>query len=144
MDLFSSETDREFQGYRIAIVHCVSSDLHMGKGIATEFKTRYGNVSALQSLNPTVGDILSFEHALHDRVMIPVYLVTKPLYWQKPTYEILQTCLNKLDILTREEKVHIIVMPRIGCGLDRLDWNKVSTMISNTLTLPYKIYQPPL
>ena len=140
MDLFSSHTDIKFQGLRVMIVNCVSADLHMGKGIAVEFRDRYGNIPALKSLNPIIGDVLCFEHPLKDRVMIPTYLVTKPLYYQKPTYDILQVCLAKLETLAIESKADIIVMPRIACGLDRLDWNRVSLMISPSLSLPYIVY----
>jgi len=31
-----------------SLVHCVSRDLHMGKGIATEFKKQFGGVSELR------------------------------------------------------------------------------------------------
>jgi len=31
-----------------SLVHCVSRDLHMGKGIATEFKKRFGGVDELR------------------------------------------------------------------------------------------------
>jgi hypothetical protein len=32
-----------------SLVHCVSRDLHMGKGIATVFKAKFGGVDELQS-----------------------------------------------------------------------------------------------
>ena len=43
-DLFSSAD---------SLVHCVSRDLHMGRGIATEFKKQFGGVDELrqQSMN---------------------------------------------------------------------------------------------
>jgi len=31
-----------------SLVHCVSRDLHMGKGIATEFKKKFGGVDELR------------------------------------------------------------------------------------------------
>jgi len=31
-----------------SLVHCVSRDLHMGKGIATEFKKQFGGVDELR------------------------------------------------------------------------------------------------
>lgn len=46
-DLFSSPAD--------AYAHCVSRDFHMGKGIATLFKQRYGRVEELLAQGKTVG-----------------------------------------------------------------------------------------
>ena len=37
-DLFSASED-------FCLVHCVSRDFHMGKGIALEFRNRFGRVS---------------------------------------------------------------------------------------------------
>jgi hypothetical protein len=32
-----------------------------------------------------------------------------------------------------ETRIKKIVMPRIGCGLDKLDWNKVKPMVEEIL-----------
>lgn len=36
-------------GAEDALAHCVSKDLNMGKGIATEFKRRFGKVAELKA-----------------------------------------------------------------------------------------------
>lgn len=40
-----------------ALVHCVSTCLAMGKGIATEFKKRFGGVADLKAQKKDVGDV---------------------------------------------------------------------------------------
>jgi len=37
-----------------SLVHCVSRDLHMGKGIATEFKKQFGSVDELREQSKIV------------------------------------------------------------------------------------------
>jgi len=41
-----------------SLVHCVSRDLHMGKGIATEFKKQFGGVDELSQQSKLVLIIL--------------------------------------------------------------------------------------
>jgi hypothetical protein len=49
-DLFSCEPHS-------ALVHCVSVDLAMGKGIATLFKSKFGGVAELKAQKKQVGDV---------------------------------------------------------------------------------------
>jgi hypothetical protein len=52
-DLFScSDTD--------SLCHCVSRDLAMGKGIAVEFKKRFGNVEKLVAQNKQVRELIVY------------------------------------------------------------------------------------
>ncbi|XP_072853537.1 ADP-ribose glycohydrolase OARD1 isoform X5 [Pogona vitticeps] len=57
------------------------------------------------------------------------YLITKSKYFYKPTYDNLRKSLEAMKIHSLKNAVTRISMPKIGCGLDRLDWNKVSTML---------------
>ena len=58
-----------------------------------------------------------------------INLVTKERYWHKPTYSSLKASLiNAKQIILRNNIKHIS-MPVIGCGLDRLQWSKVSKMV---------------
>ena len=41
----------------------------------------------------------------------------------------LESSLRALRDLCIQNGVHRLAMPRIGCGLDRLDWNQVSQLI---------------
>ena len=48
-DLFDSQD---------SLVHCVSRDLNMGKGIAKDFKTRFGRVAELHIQMPNIGSVV--------------------------------------------------------------------------------------
>ena len=49
----------------------------------------------------------------------------------KPTYTSLRTALHEMKNLCNEIHVKKIAMPVIGCGLDRLEFGKVSGIIKD-------------
>ncbi|CAC5409913.1 ADP-ribose glycohydrolase OARD1 [Mytilus coruscus] len=57
------------------------------------------------------------------------YLITKVKATGKPTYDTLRASLKELKVHCVKNEVHRLAMPKIGCGLDRLEWEEVSTMI---------------
>lgn len=128
-DLFTVPTD-------YILVHCISADFALGAGIAKEFARRgvkaqlienyYGMVKAGDCVvTATTGWRLEFN------------LITKEKYWQKPTYDSLKTTLIHARIIARDEEAEEpesietvrLAMPRIGCGLDKLEWSKVKAII---------------
>lgn len=103
-DLFDATTN---------IGHCVSADMTMGKGIALEFRRRFGRVDELQKqIEDKAGDkegdkegdkgdaigtcIYLFDNNTHPSRYI-FYLVTKNRYWEKPTYETMRQVLLSLN-----------------------------------------------
>ena len=121
-DLFDSE------GH---YAHCVSRDLKMGAGIAKEFRRRFGDKiennmnldENLLSQNPRVGSVCT--HLGH------FYMITKERYFGKPTYKSMRSCLVELRNQLVEHDIECINMPRIGCGLDKLIWAKVESIIND-------------
>lgn len=128
-DLFTVPTD-------YILVHCISADFALGAGIAKEFARRgvkaqlienyYGMVKAGDCVvTATTGWRLEFN------------LVTKEKYWQKPTYNSLKAALINAKLYSlmvadkgvEKPKPVKLAMPRIGCGLDKLEWSKVKAII---------------
>lgn len=111
------------EGY--SLVHCVSQDLAMNKGIALEFKNYFGSVDYLKAQNKNIGE---FAHlSLSDKNIY--YLITKNKYYDKPSYHNLWSCLIKLKYYCLENNDLHLAMPKVACGLDKLDWNIVYNMI---------------
>ena len=128
-DLFSDKDEN--------LVHCVSRDLVMGAGIAVEFRRRFGRVNELKAQDANVGEMAVLRH---DNRFI-FYLVTKDRYWGKPTYTTLRSSLLKLKNYCLENQITSLSMPRIACGLDRLSWPKVKTIIEEELKgIQVKVY----
>ena len=118
-------------------VHCVSSDFAMGAGIAKVFSNKFPAFVTRKA--EMVSDYAKrfSEHRIYP-VLIKntriVNLVTKERYWYKPTYGSLQVSLHSLAVyLSNHPDTKRILMPRIGCGLDRLEWDEVKKMIEETL-----------
>jgi hypothetical protein len=59
-------------------------------------------------------------------------LVTKAKFSNKPTYSSLTQAVESMRDVCLEQGITELAMPRIGCGLDRLKWEKVSVIIQNT------------
>lgn len=110
------------------IGHCVSEDLDMGKGIAVEFKRRFGMVSVLLNQKKGVGEVAYIEDEKRGYIF---YLITKKYYWQKPKLESLIKALHNLKDICLTKDVKLLSLPLIGCGLDRLDWGEVSEAIKS-------------
>ncbi len=131
-DLFS--VDKSY-----ALVHCISADFKMGAGIAVVF-TSMGVKAELFKRYPTVDNNRWNGHGYclkttagkePDRFNNVYNLITKPRYFDKPTYETLKDALLSLREQCIADQTKKIAMPYIGCGLDRLNWQKVSEMLKS-------------
>lgn len=111
------------QGYYLA--HCISADFALGAGIAKTFDKVYNMRFKLfrnyDNYEYTGGDALLVDNVFN--------LVTKQKCWHKPTYESLRESLGmmaeQLDFIGATK----LAMPKIGCGLDKLSWDKVYEII---------------
>uniref|UniRef100_A0A3P9Q5Z6 O-acyl-ADP-ribose deacylase 1 n=1 Tax=Poecilia reticulata TaxID=8081 RepID=A0A3P9Q5Z6_POERE len=86
-----------------SLVHCIRAD------IAVMFEKKFGRVSELKEQKKLPGQCAVL--TLDQRFIY--YLITKKTAGQKPTY----VSLRELSI------------PRIGCGLDQLQWSEVSQIL---------------
>ena len=119
------------------LAHCISADYALGAGIAKIFRDKLGVKNALSKLygkNNWNGkgrcEIVSVLNESDETVYV-ANLITKCRYFQKPTYGSLEgSLLDMKQKLTHDfPEVRKIGMPLIGCGLDRLQWDKVSEII---------------
>ena len=132
-DLFSVPDD-----YYLA--HCISADFGMGKGIVVEFNKRFNLKNTLISNYP---DFLErYDENIHfqkkngccikeGRIL---NLITKRNYWNKPTYQTIRASLKSMKDICISKDIKKVAMPLIGCGLDRLEWDKVSEIIKSVFS----------
>ncbi len=123
-DLFSVPEEYDF-------AQCISADFAMGKGIALEFNKHFDIKKRLKEKYPEYLQFwkeneLQADCILENRVF---NLITKPYWRSKPTYQTLESALQKMKKIALEQNISRIAMPFIGCGLDGLEWEKVSAII---------------
>lgn len=111
------------QGYYLA--HCISADFALGAGIAKTFDNvynmRYKLFRTYDNYVYRGGDALPIDNVFN--------LVTKAKCFQKPNYESLREALEMMKEQIEFLSITKLAMPWIGCGLDRLQQDKVYDMI---------------
>lgn len=114
---------------KYCFAHCINGAYTLGTGIAKEFEDRMRMRHFLMMFYPIQeGEETKYigKALLVGRVF---NLVTKAHHYNKPTYEALYSALKDMRDQCETRCVRHLAMPKIGCGLDRLDWDKVSVMI---------------
>lgn len=113
-----------------ALCHCISSDFALGAGIAKAFAQMGVKKRLCEEYQ---GDWAGRGYCLITKTdgVVVGNLVTKERYFHKPTLETLRQALENFRDQTIEMNVSKIAMPKIGCGLDRLDWTDVKNVIGD-------------
>lgn len=115
------------QGWWIA--HCISGDFALGAGVAKQIDEVFNMKEMLHRVWED-GEIESMGYWCAPCGNV-LNLITKAKYWHKPTLKSLREALEDMKKLIDEEGIKKIAMPKIGCGLDRLNWEDVSPMIQD-------------
>lgn len=105
-----------------ALAHCISSDYALGAGIAVDFNKKYHLKNNLQQVGSGIYPDCIYINGIFN-------LVTKKKYWNKPTYDSLEKSLRMMKEQAIKLNILKIAMPKIGCGLDRLQWPQVREII---------------
>ena len=117
------------QGYYLA--HCISGDYALGAGIAKKFYAEYNMRFKLfrdyaipdGEKSANVGRALLVDNVFN--------LVTKERCFHKPTYDTLYDTLVDMREQCEDFDITRLAMPLIGCGLDKLEWDKVKDVIED-------------
>lgn len=123
-DLFNLPND-------VILAHCISADFALGAGIAAKF-TQIGvrdelfNCFSLNKWDNKGYCLITTKTPFNNPRKVG-NLVTKEKCYNKPTLQSLtESLIDFRDQLSYPCKIG---MPRIGCGLDRLKWPDVKSVI---------------
>lgn len=110
------------------LCHCISADFALGAGIAKKF----AEMGVKKELVREYSDPLPYspEYCLYTAATKwrgEYNLVTKDKYYQKPTLKSMRRAIESMKQLVYDGEK--IAMPKIGCGLDRLNWKDVESII---------------
>lgn len=122
IDLFEYEPTMQNFYY----LHCISRDFALGLGIAKSFRNKF-NLTKEVLTKGIIFNNLSLTSNVFN-------LITKGKYWQKPTYDSLRNALINVKktifaLNGNNTKDIQLIMPKIGCGLDKLMWKNVKNII---------------
>jgi len=121
------------------LAHCVSADFHMSAGIAVQFRDRFQHKLSLLEESWGVGQVARRRVGNY----YVFYMVTKPRYFQKPTYHSLGLALVELAKWCELLGLQTLSIPPISCCRDKLKWPIVRQMIMkvfNGLGLTITVY----
>lgn len=115
---------------KYALVHCISLDCEMGKGIAVEFDKRFRGMKNYCKRVVEVNN-LSYPCVIPylNNYQSVFNLVTKKIYYGKPTYATIRKCIEEMAYMCQQFDIKYLAMPKIGSGLDKLQWGKVREII---------------
>lgn len=99
------------------LVHCIAKDARMGAGIAVDFVKKFSYLTQLRKMDLEVGTCVKLRRVFN--------LITKSKSTGKPTHDSLYKALNECKEICVEDEIKYLAMPKIGCGLDRLQWSLV-------------------
>ena len=103
----------------------VSADYAMKKGIARKIKDRFGRTPEWKSQRAGVGQISIWKN--EGRYIF--HLVTKSRYYEKPTMQALQAALMQLKQFMIQNRLTLLAVPKLSCGLDRMLWAEVEPQL---------------
>ena len=113
---------------RYNLAHCISKDCEMGAGIATEFNRRFPKMKS--KLKQVVSDNkIHYPFTIFDIENKVFNLITKESYFHKPSYDSITIAIRQMAAICKREEIRYLGMPRIGSGLDRLQWCIVKDII---------------
>ena len=105
----------------------------MSKGFA---ETIFRRVNGLQEFcrryKTTVGSALPYWDPESNN--FTYNLVTKSKFFEKPTLDNLPISLENVRGHALLNNMNTISMPKVGCGLDKLQWTDVFRLIQDTFT----------
>ena len=123
-DLFKSDD-------KYNLVNSISYDCAMGAGIYKIIDSRMPDMKNQLKSIIRENNLKGYYAILYKGERNVINLITKERYWYKPTYSSLKTSLLNAKKIIIRNNIKYLAMPVIGCGLDKLQWSKVSTMIKD-------------
>ncbi|KRK05194.1 ADP-ribose glycohydrolase OARD1 isoform X2 [Drosophila yakuba] len=109
-----------------SLAHAVESSFTAERGtLAWQFALIYGDVDELRQRRVSRGNCAVLEH----NARFIYYLVTKSSLYEASTYDDVQSALICMREHMREHGVTKLAIPRLGCGIDRLDWLRVRSLL---------------
>nr|APG77656.1 hypothetical protein [Hubei virga-like virus 22] len=120
----------------LIVAHCVSSDFKMSAGIAKTFVSKFKTIKDQLCVTGVVPDLQIVQSRLdsNQQQYMIAHLITKNFYYEKPTLQCVRESIVMLfDEISTMSLIDTLVIPKLGCGLDKLIWADVRKIIDDEL-----------
>lgn len=128
----------------LVTAHCIAADFGMFGGIAAQFVANMDMkhklfewaklnkvVSASNPFYKEYGDAFYTLKGTAVKIDNVYNLVTKMWTYEKPDYKTLLSALNDLKRQMRDNDEQFLAIPKLGCGIDELDWEVVNALLAS-------------
>ena len=116
-----------------SIGHCISADARMSKGFADILSHRIpGFRSTCRKTRLFMGQVYPFWDSIGKRYINN--LVTKERVCGKPNISTLSKTLEAMKVHESTNGVSTIAIPKLGCGLDQMNWQEVVKLFRDIFT----------
>ena len=113
-----------------SIGHCIPADARMSEGFAVFLSHRYpGLRSTCRKARLFMGQLYLFRVSTGKRYFYN--LVTEERFCDKPNLSTLSKTLETMKIHASMNGVSTIATPKLGCGLDHMNWQEVVKLLRN-------------
>ena len=113
-----------------SVGHCISADARMSKGFADFLSHRIpGLRSTCRKAKLFMGQIFPFWDSTRKRYIYN--FVTKERFYDEPNLSTLSKTLEAMKIHASKNGVSTIAIPKLGCGLDQMDWQEFVKLLRN-------------
>lgn len=105
----------------------------------SSIRNQFGQMKKLQDQAVKTGGVA----IIPDKDRFIYNLITKDKYFNKPTYQTMHSSLEAMRAHIEQNSVKKLAIPRIGCGLDGLAWNKVKDQLEEVfkdVDIEIKVY----
>lgn len=110
-----------------AIIISLNSRLQMDVGIAKIIKNKYGRIEAEKNTHLFSGDFIVNNFPKHKKIIC--CLITKYNQFSECSYSAYSESLKNLITYLVDNNIKDVSLPRIGCGLDKMDWSIMKNII---------------
>lgn len=126
---------------RYVIAHCISADCAMGAGVVIPIRNQHPTLKDKCKEFAKGKDVVGTAYRHIDEKGVVYNMFTKSKCSQNAQtmregeyLNNLKACLEQVRDCMRLNDEHYLGLPRIGCGLDRCDWNDVSKIIQDVFS----------
>lgn len=116
-----------------AMAFCCSGDLNLQAGISQKFDEKYGIEDKMKEFQRIVGKQYetgrAYLFSINYKEILLITLINRDKKWQGTTYDEMLECIKSLKKVCQEYYIEYLIIPRISCGLDMMNWEIIRPII---------------